>query len=98
MMTSFDIILKPVITERSMAQAANKRYTFRVDPRANKVQIKAAVEEVFPKTKVKAVNVINCRAKKKRLGVHQGKTSAWKKAIVTLTEDSKAIEFFEGMM
>ncbi|MBQ9544433.1 MAG: 50S ribosomal protein L23 [Clostridia bacterium] len=98
MMTSFDIILKPVITERSMAEAANKKYTFRVAPGANKTQIKAAVEEVFPKTKVKAVNVINCRAKKKRLGVHLGKTSAWKKAIVTLTEDSKAIEFFEGMM
>ena len=98
MMTSFDIILKPVITERSMADAANKKYTFRVDPRANKAQIKAAVEEVFPKTKVEKVNVINCRAKKKRLGVHQGTTSAWKKAIVTLTQDSKAIEFFEGMM
>ena len=56
------------------------------------------MEELFPKTKVKSVNIINCKAKKKRLGVHMGKTSAWKKAIVTLTEDSKAIEFFEGMM
>ena len=98
MMTSCDIILKPVITEKSMADVANKKYTFKVATAANKLQIKAAVEELFPKTKVASVNVINCRAKKKRLGVHMGKTSAWKKAIVTLTEDSKAIEFFEGMM
>ncbi len=98
MMTSCDIILKPVITEKSMADVQNKKYTFKVATAANKLQIKAAVEELFPKTKVASVNVINCRAKKKRLGVHVGKTSAWKKAIVTLTEDSKAIEFFEGMM
>ena len=98
MMTSCDIILKPIITERSMADVPNKKYTFKVATGANKLQIKAAVEELFPKTKVASVNVINYKAKKKRLGVHMGKTSAWKKAIVTLTEDSKAIEFFEGMM
>ena len=97
-MMASDIILKPIITEKSMAQVPNKKYTFKVASDANKIQIKAAVEELFPKTKVEAVNVLNCRPKTKRLGVHVGKTSAWKKAVVTLTEDSKTIEFFEGMM
>ena len=97
-MIASDIILKPIITEKSMAQVPNKKYTFKVAPNANKIQIKAAVEELFPKTKVAAVNVLNCRAKTKRLGVHVGTTGAWKKAVVTLTEDSNTIEFFEGMM
>ncbi len=98
MKTSYDIILKPVITEASMARTASqKKYTFRVASDATKVEIARAVEELF-KVKVKAVNTISMKPKQKRMGVHVGKTSAWKKAIVTLTEDSKTIEFFDGMM
>ena len=97
MKTAYDIILKPVITEASMAAAAQKKYTFRVASGATKVEIAKAVEELF-KVEVKAVNTVSMKAKEKRMGVHVGKTSAWKKAIVTLTESSKTIEFFDGMM
>ncbi len=97
MKTAYDVILKPVITEASMAQAAQKKYTFRVADGATKVEIAKAVEELF-KVEVKAVNTVSMKAKEKRMGVHVGKTSAWKKAIVTLTEGSKTIEFFDGMM
>ena len=98
MKTAHDIILKPVITEASMAAtSAQKKYTFRVANNASKVEIAKAVEELF-KVEVKSVNTVSMKAKEKRMGVHVGKTSAWKKAIVTLTENSKTIEFFDGMM
>ena len=97
MKLSCDIILKPIITEASMQGIADKKYTFKVAKDANKIEIKKAVEELF-KVKVQAVNTINMKSKPKRLGVHLGKTSEWKKAIVTLTSDSKTIEFFDGMM
>ena len=95
-----DIIIKPVITEASMdmlMDETNKKYVFKVLPKATKPEIAAAVEAMFPGTKVAAVNVINMKKKPKRMGVHFGYTSAWKKAIVTLAADSKAIEFFEGL-
>ena len=91
-----DIILKPVITEQSMDGIADKKYTFKVAVDATKPEIAHAVEELFG-VKVAAVNTINMKRKPKRLGVHSGYTAAWKKAIVTLTADSKNIEFFEGL-
>ncbi len=97
MKTSCDIIIKPIITESSMEGLANRKYTFKVAKDANKIEIKKAVEEIF-KVNVQSVNTINMKSKPKRLGVHLGKTSEWKKAIVTLTPDSKTIEFFDGMM
>ncbi|MFW2489427.1 50S ribosomal protein L23 [Clostridium chromiireducens] len=95
-LTSHDIIRKPIITEKSMASMADKRYTFIVHADANKSQIKRAVEEVF-NVKVESVNTINGLGKTKRVGVHVGKRSDYKKAIITLTEESNGIEFFEGM-
>lgn len=95
-----DIIIKPVITEASMDMLSDenhKKYVFKVQPKATKPEIATAVETMFPGTKVASVNVINMKRKPKRMGVHFGYTSAWKKAIVTLTADSKAIEFFEGL-
>ena len=95
-----DIIIKPVITEASMDMLADenhKKYVFKVQPKATKPEIATAVETMFPGTKVASVNVINMKRKPKRMGVHFGYTSAWKKAIVTLTADSKTIEFFEGL-
>ena len=97
MRTAHDIIKKPVITEKSMATLANKKYTFEVAPDANKIEIKKAVEELFNVT-VEKVNTIKLPGKFKRTGVHTGYTSARKKAVVTLTENSKPIEFFEGMI
>ena len=97
MMKSADtIIVKPVITERSMDGVANKRYTFEVMDGATKPEIAHAVEEMFG-VKVKSVNTINMKNKPKRLGVHTGYKSAWKKAVVTLTADSKTIAFFDSM-
>ena len=93
----YDVILKPVITEKSMAGMGGKKYTFLVHTDANKSMIKEAVEKMFEGTKVAAVNTINMKAKPKRMRYLEGKTASWKKAIVTLTEDSKTIEFFEGM-
>ena len=95
-LTSHDIIRKPVITEKSMASMAEKKYTFIVHVNANKSQIKRAVEEVF-NVKVEDVNTINGLGKTKRMGVHVGKRSDYKKAIVKLTEESNGIEFFENM-
>jgi len=95
-LTSFDIIRKPVITEKSMAAMAEKKYTFLVHTEANKVQIKRAIEEVFG-VEVDDVKTMNSLGKVKRLGVHIGKRSDTKKAIVTLTKDSKTIEFFDSM-
>jgi Ribosomal protein L23 len=95
-MTAYDIIRKPVITEKTMATMADKKYTFIVDFHANKVQIKKAVEEIFD-VKVNEVNTAKFIGKTKRVGVHIGKRADFKKAYVKLTEDSKAIEFFEGL-
>lgn len=95
-MTAYDIIRKPVITEKTMATMADKKYTFIVDFHANKVQIKSAVEEIFG-VKVDEVNTARFIGKTKRVGVHIGKRADFKKAFVKLTEDSKAIEFFEGL-
>lgn len=96
MLNSHDIIRKPVITEKSMAAMAEKKYTFIVHRTANKVQIKRAVEEVFG-VKVEDVKTINMLGKTKRVGVHVGKRADFKKAVVKLAADSKSIEFFEGM-
>ncbi len=91
-----DIILKPVITEKSMDGLQAGKYTFKVATDANKIEIKNAVEKLFG-VKVAKVSTMNCRGRSKRVGRHVGKTADWKKAIVTLTEDSKTIEFFDGM-
>ena len=93
----YDVILKPVITEKSMNIMAEKKYTFLVHPEANKAMIKEAVEKMFDGTKVKSVNTMNLDGKKKRRGMVVGKTAKSKKAIVALTEDSKDIEIFEGL-
>ena len=93
----YDVILKPVVTEKSMNSMAEKKYTFLVHPEANKAQIKEAVEKMFEGTKVKSVNTMNNDGKKKRRGMTFGKTAKTKKAIVALTEDSKDIEIFEGL-
>ena len=97
MKTPYDVILAPVITENSMEAMAQRKYTFRVAKDAGKNEIGRAVETLFPGTKVAAVNTMNCRGHLKRMGRNQGYTPAWKKAIVTLTADSKGIEFFESM-
>ena len=93
----FDVILKPVITEKSMSAMSEKKYTFLVHTDANKSQIKEAVEKMFPGTKVEKVNTMNLQGKTKRRGMTFGKTAATKKAIVKLTEDSKEIEVFSGL-
>ena len=95
-MTAYDIIIKPVITENSMDATKGKKYTFKVHVDANKTQIKNAVEEVFG-VEVKKVNVMNVSGKLKRMGRNVGRTAAYKKAIVTLTDDSKEIEFFSSL-
>ena len=97
-MTAYDIIIRPVITERSMNSVADKKYVFEVAPTAGKIEIKKAIEEIFG-VKVAKVNTMNVSGKAKRLGAGRlGRTRDWKKAIVQLTEDSKTIEFFEGMV
>ena len=93
----YDVILKPVITEKSMAAMGEKKYTFLVHPEANKTMIKEAVEKMFDGAKVKTVNTMNLDDKTKRRGMTFGKTAKTKKAVVTLTEDSKDIEIFEGL-
>ena len=93
----YDVIIRPVITEKYMADMGEKKYTFLVHPEANKTQIKEAVEKMFEGTKVKSVNTINSDGKKKRRGMVVGKTAKTKKAIVALTEESKDIEIFEGL-
>ena len=92
-----DIIIKPVITEKSMDELQNCKYTFKVAKNANKIEIKKAVEALFG-VEVAKVNTLNVNGKAKRVGRFEGRTSDWKKAVVTLTEDSKTIEFFEGMV
>jgi large subunit ribosomal protein L23 len=95
-MDGYDIILKPLLSEKSYDGIPDKKYTFVVDTRANKTQIKRAVEEIF-KVKVEKVNTLNVRGKLKKQGKTQGYTPKSKKAIVRLTADSKAIEFFESL-
>lgn len=96
-MAAQDIVIRPIITEKSMSAIGAKKYTFEVARSANKIEIARAIEELF-KVKVDKVNTLNVRGHLRRQGRTQGYTSAWKKAIVTLTADSKGIEFFEGMM
>ena len=96
-MIAHDIIIRPIITEKSMMGIAEKKYTFEVAKTATKIDIANAVEEDF-KVKVAKVNTVSVRGNLKRQGRTQGYTKSWKKAVVTLTEDSKSIEFFEGMM
>ena len=93
----YDVILKPVITEKSMEDMASKKYTFYVHPEANKTQIKEAVEKMFEGTKVAKVNTMNLEGKTRRRGMTFGKTAEKKKAIVQLTEDSADIEIFAGL-
>lgn len=96
-MEARDIIIKPIITEKSMSGLQEKKYVFEVAKAADKPMIKKAVEEIFD-VKVKKVNTMNKRGKNKRVGVHTGLTKSWKKAVVTLTEDSKTIAFFDSLM
>ena len=98
MKTAYDIIIRPVITEQSMESVADKKYVFMVDVNANKTEIKAAIEEIFG-VKVAKVNTVRMQGKVKRTGAYPaGKQAAYKKAVITLTADSKTIEFFEGMV
>ena len=93
----YDVILKPVVTEKSMELMASKKYTFLVHPEATKAQVKEAVEKMFKGTKVASVNTMNLDGKTKRRGMTFGKTAKTKKAIVQLTADSADIEIFEGL-
>lgn len=93
-MESRDVILRPVITEASMADMDDKRYTFDVDTRATKTQVKSAIEDIFD-VKVAKVNIMNVKGKKKRMGRYEGYTKKRRKAIVTLTSDSKEIKLFD---
>ncbi len=96
MKTAYDIILEPVISEQSMDVAQDKKYTFKVAKDANKTQVKLAIEEIFG-VEVARVNIMNYDGKVKRMGRNVGRTAAYKKAIVTLTDKSKEIEFFQGL-
>lgn len=96
MRSPHDVIIKPIVTEASMDAMAEKKYTFKVDKKANKTEIKNAIQQIFS-VKVAKVNTMNMIGKMKRQGANLGRRSSWKKAIVTLTEDSNTIEFFEGM-
>ena len=96
-MLSHDIIIRPIITEKTMGGMPDKKYTFKVAKSAGKIEIAKAVEEVF-KVNVEKVNTVNVRGRLRRRGRTQGYTPDWKKAYVTLKKDSKGIEFFEGMV
>ena len=96
MSTPYDVILKPVITEKSMDDAQDKKYTFKVAKDANKTQVKLAVEEIFG-VEVEKVNIMNVKGKMKRVGRNVGRTASSRKAIVKLKEGSKEIEFFQGL-
>ena len=95
-MQNHDIIIKPIVSEKSMDQLADRKYTFKVAMNANKIEIKKAVEEIFG-VKVEKITTARVLGKVKRMGATSGKRADWKKAIVKLTEDSKTIEFFDGM-
>ena len=97
MKSPYDIILKPVLTEKSYDQMADKKYTFYVNPQATKTQVKDAVEKLFAGTKVVSVNTMNIDGKKRRRGMGEGRTAKKKKAVVTLSADSADIEIFEGL-
>ena len=97
MKTVHDIIVKPIISEASMTAAQNKKYTFKVMSDATKAEIAAAVEKLFG-VEVAKVNTMNVRGHKRRMGRYEGTTAAWKKAVVTLSEKSKTIDFFDGLM
>ncbi len=90
-----DIIIRPIISEESMMETDNNKYTFEVDKRANKIEIAKAIEEIFD-VNVQKVNTMNMKGKVKRRGMDVGRRKNWKKAIVTLTDDSKAIEMFSN--
>ncbi len=94
-MNAYDIIIAPIISEKSMTMLADQKYTFKVNAKANKIEIKKAVEEIF-KVEVEKVTTLNVIGKNKRVGVHEGKKSDWKKAIVKL-KGTKTIEFFESL-
>ncbi len=96
MRTAYDVILKPVISERSMDEAQNKKYTFKVATDANKTEVKLAIEEIFG-VEVAKVNIMNVKGKMKRMGRNVGRTAASRKAIVTLKPNSKEIEFFQSL-
>ncbi len=96
MKPAYDVVIRPIITESSMDLAAERKYAFKVDPRANKTEVKHAIEEIFD-VDVAKVNIMNVNGKTKRLGRSVGKTADYKKAIVTLTPDSKEIEIFQGL-
>lgn len=96
MKTAYDVVIRPIITESSMDLAAERKYAFKVDPRANKTEVKHAIEEIFD-VDVAKINIMNVNGKTKRLGRSVGKTADYKKAIVTLTPDSKEIEIFQGL-
>jgi large subunit ribosomal protein L23 len=95
-MHNHDIIIKPIVSEKSMDQLADRKYTFKVAMNANKIEIKKAVEEIFG-VKVEKITTARVLGKIKRMGATSGKRADWKKAIVKLTADSKTIEFFDGM-
>ena len=97
MKSAYDIILRPIITEQSMESVADKKYVFEVAKDANKVEIRRAIETIFG-VKVLSVNTLNVKGKEKRMGVHRGYTASRKKAVIRLTEESKPIEIFEGMV
>ena len=96
MSTPYDVIIKPVISEKSMDDARNKKYTFKVATGANKTQVKIAVEEIFG-VEVDKVNIMNVKGKLKKVGKHVGRRANSKKAIIKLTVKSKEIEFFQGL-
>lgn len=98
MKNAHDIIIRPIITENSMDQLQDKKYTFEVAKTANKVEIKQAIEEIFSGVQVDKVTTMNMLGKVKRMGRSEGRRANWKKAIVKLTENSKTIEFFEGLV
>ena len=91
-----DIIIRPLLTEKSYADIANKKYVFVVAKKSNKTEIKLAIEKLFD-VQVESVNTVNCRGKLKRMGRNEGFTPSYKKAIVQLKADSKGIEFFDSM-
>ena len=97
MKSPYDIIQKPIMSEKSMDKMQDKTYVFKVAADANKIEVKNAVEEIF-KVDVEKVTILNVRGKEKRMGAHTGFTADWKKAYVKLTPASKTIEFFDGMM
>lgn len=97
MKSVYDIIIRPIITEKSMESVEMKKYVFEVAKDATKVDVRKAIEKIFG-VKVMSVNTINVTGKEKRMGVHVGKTASYKKAVVRLTADSKPIEIFEGMV